>query len=292
MTQTIKKALFFKDSDGKEAWLYRIPNNTGDYVDVSNYGARICGIHVHGENMVMESLLNDAFIKEAFVKEHTAGCLFGSNLGRVAANRTWDITEEGDNYVLFSCKIPAGEAAESELTLGCHIMWVNLNRLIVNYFVSAKEDTEVEFESRVYIGASGRNLSLRSFCAKLMDVVGCETDTSESEYRDLAFVPFREMSPKAVSESDEIKPMLELAEDGGLLHYSVYSTLQVAAAEEESAGNVSSCVFRLTSKEPVALKAGETLSERVILGIDFIEIPEEDDGTEPDPFAAFVSAGI
>ncbi len=292
MTQTIKKALFFKDGEGKEAWLFRIPNNTGDYVDVSNYGARICGIHVHGENMSMQSLLDEAFIKESFVKTHTAGCLFGSNIGRVASDKIWDIAEEGDNYVLFSCKIPEGEAADSELTLGCHIMWVNLNRLIVNYFVSAKEDTEVDLESRIYLGASDRKMSLRSFCHKIQDIKLSEKDVSESEYKELAFVPFKEHSPRFLSESDEIKPMLELAEDDGLLHYSVYSTLQVASVEEESAGNVSSSVFRLNSKSKEVLKAGETLTEKVILGIDFIEIPEEDDGQEPDPFEAFLKASM
>ena len=292
MTQTIKKALFFKEEDGKEAWLFRIPNNTGDYVDVSNYGARICGIHVHGENMAMESLLDDAFMKADFVKGHTAGCLFGSNLGRVTANRVWKVEEEGDNYVLFSIKVPKGEVCDSELTLGCHIMWVNLNRLIINYFISAEEEAELDLESRVYLGAAGKQLSLRSFCAKMMDADCAEKDTSDTAYKDLAFVPFREQSPRALSESDEIKPMLELADDKGLLHYSVYTTLQIASAEEESAGGVSSCVFRLNSKDKVSVGAGETLSERVILGIDYIEIPEEDDGEEPDPFEAFLKASI
>lgn len=292
MTQTIKKALFFKDEDGKEAWLFRIPNNTGDYVDVSSYGSRICGIHVHGENMSMESLLDDSFIKEKFVKSHAAGCLWGGYLGKVTANRVWDVAEEGDNYVLFTCKVAKGEVADSELTLGCQVMWVNLNRLIINYFISAEESTALDFESRVYIGAKGRTLSLRSFCPKIIYDYPYEVDTSESDYRDLAFVPFKEKSPVAVSESDEIKPMLELAECDGLLHYSVYSTLTEATAEEEKAGDTTSCVFRMNSKEKVELKAGETLNERVILGIDYIEIPEEDDGEEPDPFKTIIETVI
>ena len=292
MTQTIKKALFFKDEYGKEAWLYRIPNNTGDYVDVSSYGSRICGIHVHGENMSMESLLDDSFIKEKFVKSNAAGCLWGGYLVKVTANKVWDVAEEGDNYVLFTCKVDKGEVADSELTLGCQIMWVNLNRLIINYFISAEGSTDLDFESRIYIGAKGRAMSLRSFCPKIIYDFPYEMDTSESEYRNLSFVPFKEKSPVAVSESDEIKPMLELAESDGLLHYSVYSTLTEATAEEEKAGETTSCVFRMNSKEKVELKSGETLNERVILGIDYIEIPAEDDGEEPDPFKTFMEAVI
>ena len=42
---------------GTEVSLFRIPNSTNDYIEVSDYGCTIKGIHVHGKDGKLHNVL-------------------------------------------------------------------------------------------------------------------------------------------------------------------------------------------------------------------------------------------
>ena len=96
MTQSIKKELLFKTAEGNPVYKFRIPNNTGDYVDVTNYGASISGIYVHRPDMSMEDLAGKSS-SSSLTGVNTLPILGGSR-GEVLSNTAWRVREDLSAY--------------------------------------------------------------------------------------------------------------------------------------------------------------------------------------------------
>lgn len=106
---------------------------------------------------------------------------------------------------------------------------------------------------------------------------------AESAYKGMAFAPLDCETPIFLNHSEEIKPMIELADDKSLLRLSVYSTFDSAScSKDEAASRVNIKAFSSGEEQ---LKKGQTLAHRIILGIDYIHTPAEDDGVEPTPLS-------
>ena len=99
MTQSIKKELLFKTAEGNPVYKFRIPNNTDDYVDVTNYGASISGIYVHRPDMSMEDLAGANTLP-----------ILGGSLGKVLSDTVWNVMEEGENHVLFAQELNGADS--------------------------------------------------------------------------------------------------------------------------------------------------------------------------------------
>ena len=129
MTQSIKKELLFKTAEGNPVYKFRIPNNTGDYVDVTNYGASISGIYVHRPDMSMEDLAGANTLP-----------ILGGSLGKVLSDTVWSVMEEGENHVLFAQELNGADSPFGvSVKIGLRITWVNLNRLIIDIFATPAE---------------------------------------------------------------------------------------------------------------------------------------------------------
>lgn len=282
MTQSIKKELLFKTAEGNPVYKFRIPNNTGDYVDVTNYGASISGIYVHRPDMSMEDLAGKSS-SSSLTGVNTLPILGGS-LGEVLSNTAWSVMEEGENHVLFAQELDGADSPFGvSVKVGLRITWVNLNRLIVDIFVTPAEAAAVNIEGNISIDSSGKAFSICTFCPFLADSSGNEKPVAKSVYKDMAFAPVDCETPIFLNHSEEIKPMIELADDKSLLRLSVYSTFDSAScSKDEAASRVNIKAFSSGEEQ---LKKGQTLTHRIILGIDYIHTPAEDDGVEPTPLS-------
>ena len=285
MTQSIKKELLFKTTEGNPVYKFRIPNNTGDYVDVTNCGASISGIFVHRPDMSMEDLAGKSS-SSSLTGVNTLPILGGS-LGEVLSNTAWSVMEEGENHVLFAQELDGADSPFGvSVKVGLRITWVNLNRLIVDIFVTPAEAAAVHIEGNISIDSSGKAFSICTFCPFLADSSGNEKPVAKSVYKDMAFAPVDCETPIFLNHSEEIKPMIELADDKSLLRLSVYSTFDSASCSKDEAA---SCVnIKACSSGEEQLKKGQTLTHRIILGIDYIQPVTEDDEVDPAPLSCFL----
>lgn len=285
MTQSIKKELLFKTTEGNPVYKFRIPNNTGDYVDVTNYGASISGIYVHRPDMSMEDLAGKSS-SSSLTGVNTLPILGGS-LGKVLSDTVWGIMEEGENHVLFAQELNGADSPFGvSVKVGLRITWVNLNRLIVDIFATPAEAAAINIEGNIIIDSSGKAFGICTFCPSLTDSSGNETPVAESAYKDMAFAPVDCETPIFLNHSEEIKPMIELADDKSLLRLSVYSTFDSAScSKDEAASRVNIKTFSSGEEQ---LKKGQTLTHRIILGIDYIQPVTEDDEVEPTPLSCLL----
>ena len=125
MERLVTNTAFGTTTSGEEAALFRIPNNTGDYIEISNYGWTICKICIHNA----EGKIQNVLCGYETLPEYEA---FNGFVGAVlcsakTAHKVWDIQEVGNNYVFFSCAVPEEETEVGcALTVGAKVMWVNL----------------------------------------------------------------------------------------------------------------------------------------------------------------------
>lgn len=284
---SIKKQLLFKDEAGRPIYMFRIPNNTGDYVDVSNFGARICGIYVHKPDLSVDSLINNISISPQFTSNPTpAGALISGFYPETFSKKVWDVAEEGENFVFFTTEATLdNDNKATNVKVGVRIMWVNLNRLIIDYFITPQEDFQINLESRLDLSSGDRFFDACTFCSTIQDNSGNNIKTSDTPYKEMSFVPLEKGTPVFLDLKEEIKPMLELSDKNSLLRLSVYSTLPAVLAKKSEKDDA--VLIEIFSPNPEHLLAGQTLAHRVIYGIDYIEPPECDDGIEPNPFDCF-----
>mgnify|MGYP000791059625 FL=1 len=210
--------------------------------------------------------------------------ILGGSLGKVLSDTVWSVMEEGENHVLFAQELNGADSPFGvSVKVGLRITWVNLNRLIVDIFATPAEAAAVNIEGNISIDSSGKAFGICTFCPSLTDSSGNETAVAESAYKGMAFAPLYCETPIFLNHSEEIKPMIELADDKSLLRLSVYSTFDSAScSKDEAASRVNIKAFSSGEEQ---LKKGQTLTHRIILGIDYIHTPAEDDGVEPTPLS-------
>ncbi len=266
---SIKKEVLKQEQGSENIFRFTIPNQTGDFVELTNLGGAISGIHIHKLDGIMENLS-----PEATKTTSSVGTLLGGELGKSLASKVWDIAEEGENNVFLTCESPAAEnSTNTDLKVGLNVTWVNLNRLIVDYFVTPKEKTSFDLKTNLNLASDKRTFLIRSFCPTIVDASGNEARTDKTEYKEMAFVP-ADFTKRFVGVGEDIKPLVELSDKDSELRISVYSTLTEAQLEKTSSEAIAvSC----SEGKTVTLEAGATLANRMIFGFDYVKEVEEDD---------------
>lgn len=266
---SIKKEVLKQEQGNENIFRFTIPNQTGDFVELTNLGGAISGIHIHKLDGIMENISPE----EAKVAG-SVGTLIGGELGKNLADKVWDVAEEGENNVFLTCESLAAEnGTDTDLKIGVNVTWVNLNRLIVDYLVTPKEKTSLDLKTNLNLASDKRTFLIRSFCQTIVDESGNEASTDKTEYREMSFVPV-DFTKRFVGVGDDIKPMVELSDKDSELRISVYSTLTEAKLEKTSEKAVA---VVCNEGNAVALEAGATLANRMIFGFDYVKEVEEDD---------------
>ena len=111
---------------GTEVSLFRIPNSTNDYIEVSDYGCTIKGIHVHGKDGKLHNVLcGYETLEEYQVGGLELGAVTGTLNGQPlpTAHRLWNVEEIGENHLFLSCRLSAEDTpAGIACALGARIM--------------------------------------------------------------------------------------------------------------------------------------------------------------------------
>ena len=270
MSETIIKKELFSLPEGT-AYSIRITNNTGDYIDVTNYGARLLDMFVHTPSGEMKNIMCGIPSPDrAAIDSHPETILFGADLNGLS-DTIWDIVEETNSSVMMTAETP------SNVKAGIMITWVNLNRLILDFFVTPKEARTVRLASCLSFDKGEYEVS--SFSQEVNGL-----PVSDTPYSNMTFIPLKDPGDTFCSSGEDIKPMLEVKDTASPLRISLYSTMECAMAR--NAGDH----IELTSfpKDPEELLASETLTERVICGIDYITTNLASDENDPEsPFLGF-----
>ncbi|BAL00545.1 hypothetical protein OBV_33460 [Oscillibacter valericigenes Sjm18-20] len=292
MQLKMKKSTFGRTKDGTKAQLFRIPNNTEDYIEVSTYGCAIKGIFIHNR----EGKLQNVFCGMETLRNYELSVMGnGSIVGAVSksspsaahAHKVWDVAEVGENFVFLTCRESAEESGcGCEVTIGVQIMWVNLNRLIVDAYVTPEKDAEISLECRCFFKlqeAERDGYGLRTFAQEVIGEDGPMGKTENTPFRNLSFQPLPH-EVTFLSRDPQIKPMAELASTQSQITISAYSSMvSLLAKKAEELGGVE---IQQGMHHAVFLKSGETLTGRVIYGFDKLYSKDEVENPEPTPFSA------
>ncbi|MFR9223979.1 MAG: hypothetical protein ACLVKN_20015 [Flavonifractor plautii] len=180
---------------GTEVSLFRIPNSTNDYIEVSDYGCTIKGIHVHGKDGKLHNVLcGYETLEEYQVGGLELGAVTGTLNGQPlpTAHRLWNVEEIGENHLFLSCRLSAEDTpAGIACALGARIMWVNLNRIVIDLFATRK-DACLALTSIWSCGSGPPELgyTLRTFCPEVL-LDGQRRPVSQSDYAEMTFVPWQ-----------------------------------------------------------------------------------------------------
>ncbi len=270
MSDSVKLTKLFDLPEGT-AYSVRIVNNTGDYIDLTNYGARLLDIFVHTPSGTMKNIFLPKLNSDKGTLDEHPETLLLADVPNDLANTLWDISVETDSSVLLSAE------SRSDIKVGIRVTWVNLNRLILDYFLTPKDAGAVTFSSRLSFDAGKYEAA-----AFTEEVNGMPS--ANSEYKSMAFIPIKTTGDVFSTNNEEIKPMLEVKDSASPLRLSFYSTMTCAKVED----SVDHIEINSFPKEQADLLSGETLTERVICGIDYITTNLASDENDPEsPFMGF-----
>ena len=272
MTESIRKTILFESAKGT-VYSIRLTNNTGDYIDLTNYGARLIGVHVHTPGGGMENLAPVFEIKNEESFKDIEGTLLGGSLKAELSAKIWDIVEINQTSVMFTTE------TDNRIKIGLQITWVNLNRFILDIFATPEKNTEIDLQPHMELAC--RTYEISCFCPQVNG-----QNTADTVYADMMFRALKSEAEADVfsDTNDAIKPMLELKDAASPLRVSFYSTQHQAKAWVE---NDLVC-FASYEAEPVSVQANATLAERAIWGFDYITTNLASDENDPEsPFLGF-----
>lgn len=290
MSRTVKKEVFGTTKQDEEVLLFRIPNNTNDYIEVTNYGCAIRGIYVHNT----KGELGNVVCGLERLKDYEAsnpGTIFAGALGGALAHKVWDVADVGDNYVFFASRCGAAESGcGSAVKVGVRIMWVDLNRLVLDLFVTPQHEATMALGTQLLVDAGrGGALQIRSFCPQVVLQGRALYPVDETKYAGMVFTDAVSMGEDTfLNTSEENKPMAELADEGAGMYLSAYSTL--SALRLENIGAPKGIRLIQEASGPVVLKNGESYTGRAIYGVDYLRPQFSEDGEEPDLTGAFLTS--
>ena len=288
MSQTIKQEVLGTTKQGQEVLLFRIPNNTNDYIEVTNYGCAICGIYVHNNQGKLENTVWGG-TSLAEYEACNPGTIFAGPLGRALAHKVWDVADVGDNYVFLASQCDAGESGcSSAVKVGARIMWVNLNRLVIDLFLTPGQGTQLTFGTQLLVDADKHApLQVRSFCPQVSVAGAAPIPTEESPYAAMVFSDAAGMKDTFLSTSEEIKPMAELAVPGEGLFLSAYTTL--SALRLETCDQPKAVRLVQETDQPVPLGGGVSFTARAIYGVDYLrpQPASEEEEVDINPMSVF-----
>lgn len=289
MEQSIRKTQQGKSVAGEPVWSFYIPNSTNDYIELSTFGCSLQGLHVHDRTGTLCNLVQGMERLEAYEAGRAShASLLGGRGGipELLAHKVWEVVEEGRNYVFLACRCTPEEAG-CGLKAGAKVMWVNLNRLVVDFFLTPEKDLALTWSGKLLVRADTRMRSdwqVRSFCPETALPGKKVAPVAETAYANQRYGTVTDVS--FLYPSDDVKPMAELACLKTGMHLSVYGSFRnlQASLEQQPEG------ICLTQWSDVSLKAGESFAGRVIYGIDYLNAEPEtamDPEAEPNPFAIF-----
>ena len=283
----------FGTVDGAEVSIFRIPNNTNDYNEVSDYGCTIKGIHIHGRDGQMHNVLcGYDTLEEYQTGRLDLGAVTGTLNGHPlpTAHRHWNVEEGGENHLFLSCRLPAESTpAGIACALGARVMWVNLNRIVIDLFATPEQDACISLTSalvlRLQESPSFAGYTLRTFCPEVL-LGGQKVPVAQTSYGELAFVPLANRPQTFVFDKEEIKPMAELSHVEAALTVSAYSTM--TAMQVSPQPDLNGVEVRPFLQDGLSLAAGQSFAGRIICGFDRLYTKEELEESALSPFAAFI----
>jgi hypothetical protein len=272
MTESIRKTHLFGSGEGA-VYSIRLTNNTGDYIDLTNYGARLTGIYVHTPGGGMENVAPACGEDEPSIRALKSGCLLDNSFAGELANTIWNVVDIDQTSVMFTTE------TSSKVKIGLKVTWVNLNRLILDIFATPESDANLALLPRLDLAC--RVYELACFCPKVNG-----QSAQDTAYADMAFRSMKHRDDADVfsDANDAIKPMLEIKDTASSLRISFYSTQHEAKAWSE--GELVAMASH--DPEPVFVPANATLTERAIWGFDHITVNLASDENDPEsPFLGF-----
>lgn len=265
------------DTPQGEVYMFRISNNRSNYVDITNLGGKLAGIYTHKPNGDTENILYNGFIRSLeYMQSTPIGSVLGDELDPGLCTKVWDVVQEGADYVMFATE------TEDNIRIGLKIQWVNLDRLIVDIFMTPKNTSSVSISSRLYL--QDKPYEIASFCPEVSG-----KNVAETAYKNMAFVPLSKTTGIFSHHSEEIKPMMECKDSCSPLRISSYNTFTAIKADR------SNDQILITHFNPASetIQSGETLTQRVIYGVDYITADLHSDETDPEsPFIGFINGGL
>lgn len=288
MEQRIIQTVFGTTETGETATLFRIPNHTDDYIEITNYGCMTKSIHIHDRRGELRNVLRGCETLED-CRQRERGTVYDGlspALSARLAHKLWETKEVGENYVFFSCQVSEAESGlDTALTFGARIMWVNLNRIVMDLFAAPEKECRMAPGCHLAFQLTERDdYILRTFCPQMIS--GDKTVPAENTaYADMAFVPLKTGPQIFRSPQESMKPMAELASGATGLAVSSYGDMDSLICEKSPDGSVS---IEQSMLRGVQLKSGESFSGRVIYGFDRLYAEEELKNPAPSPFSAFL----
>ena len=271
--------------NGETVWSFRIPNSTDDYIELSTYGCSLQGLYVHDGEGTLCGLTRGMGDLEAY---EASGRIDASLLGgkggipELLARKVWEVAEQGSNYVFLTCQCTPEEAG-CGLKVGARVMWVNLNRLVVDFFCTPEEGVALTWSSNLTVQMDqgvAADYQVRAFCPEVALPGQKPVPVAETEYAEQQFAAID--GACFLHPEEDIKPMAELMHENTGMHLSAYGTFHgLQAKSTERQGGI-----QVIQWSDVTLEAGESFAGRVIYGVDYLH-PQPETETEPNPFVAF-----
>jgi hypothetical protein len=204
--------------DGKAIKVFKIPNSTDDYIEISTYGCALLGIHVHNREGIIQNILCETVTQKDKEAARAGAGLITMFLGPDASpvflsEKLWEIAEIGANFVFLTCHVSALESSFCDISIGAKIMWVNLNRLVVDIYITPKAETQLNLATNLFfnlaVNAPLSSYHLRSFCPFVQGVEGCQpVENTPFSAQSFQVIPAERTT--FISDSEEMQPLAEL----------------------------------------------------------------------------------
>lgn len=294
MAMSVAYRSFGMTKAGEEVNIYRITNNTEAYVEILNYGCIVKSIYVPDDK---GELRNVCLGFDTVAEYENSNLAMGAILGRCAGkfpyteftNKVWTVTDSGDNFVLFSRRSTDGEDGLSgNLDLTVRYMWVDYNRLVIDFTAVSDQDMPVNLTSSVYFNLDGESTlagnKLRMFgdkyaekgtdgkyTGKLLSLSGTEFESAN--FKTIADESYDDIY---VSDGDNIRPLAELNSMKSNISLSAYTTMPAVHVHTVTEPTAAAAFMEqyiadaadMSELPSITLAAGEEWKQRIIYGFD------------------------
>lgn len=220
----VEKSVFGYTQDNQEVNLYRMTNESGNYVEIIDYGCRIRRIMVADKN---GNLLNMCLGYDTVLEYEKDVCFIGAAVGRCAnrigkgefelngtayrvtinekgnhlhggkvnfGNQMWNVASENDQLVCKRRFLDGEEGYPGDLDVTITYSWNDANQLEIAYEAVSTKDTIVNLTNHAYFNLTGdakKDILKHKLCIPADKVtVGDEKQIPTGEVLDVAGTPF------------------------------------------------------------------------------------------------------
>ncbi len=280
MGELIRKIPFGMTTDGRPITLYRLTNGLGSFLDVTDYGCAIVGMHVHERNQQLRNVLVCP-AEENGMPAAQAGVVVCGDWAGSLNDRLWEMSEGEDDSAVFRT-----EAQERGCILKAEVRFrmKDFDRLVIDYSVETTEERHVYLTHKVCFCLDGddplKTHKMRVFAETMCDADGNLLPVSAS----LEYNPVSTDGICYVSRKEEIRTFAELAADATDLALSAYARTD-GMLVEYSADPIPCVCFTACEMELPLLRTGTTRTSRTVYGVDLLYHPG--DTVQANPFLFF-----